>query len=888
MKLRIIILILSLLSFLSTGLGGYLYYSTHSKSLYHRAHAEAALRARTVATRIDTALAEHQKSVKAMAVLVRLAAVLESPGPENVAEANRVLDHFRRTLEVEVCYLLDSKGTTVATSNWNEPDSFLYKNYRFRPYFLEALEGRTSTYMALGVTSGRRGIYFSFPVHGPERRAVKGVVVIKAGTEAVEREFGDAPEGEMLFATPQGVVFLSSRADWLYRTVWPLTDSERAALAASKQFGGGPFTWIGLEFDEESGRAVDRQGKRYQVHSATVPSAPGWQVLYLHDLDFIGRQSTMLLMRVTGYVVFGVVLLTGGAVLVLYRLASGDIERRRAAEEALAEAHRDLAQRVEERTADLRESNQQLLAEVEARQRAENALVSAKEHLQAIYDASPDMIFVHTADGTIVDVNQNMLDMYGYERQEVIGILPSALSGEGNTPEMARERIAMTLAGREQSFEWVARRKSGEEFPVEVRLRPLDLASGNGGREPGVLAVVRDISERRRIEEHLRHSQKIEAVGKLAGGIAHDFNNILMAIMGYAEILRDDMPEGSRQRGAVDQILASSARAAHLTRGLLAFSRKQMIDPRPVELNGILIEVDRLLGRLIREDIRIETVLCREPVVVLVDIGQLEQVLMNLATNARDAMPEGGSLRLTTGKAYLGEDFFLSHGLGRPGQYAVLTVTDTGHGMDEETRRRVFEPFFTTKEVGKGTGLGLAMVYGIVKQHNGFIDVASQPGQGTTVTIYLPLAEKEVAAEPRPAAAEAAPVGGNEAILLAEDDQTLRTLMASTLRSYGYRVIEAEDGAAALARFEECRELEPLLLLDVIMPKKSGQLVWEEIRRQEPEARVIFVSGYAADILKDKGITTGGADVLVKPVAPRVLLAKVREVLDRPALGASR
>ncbi|MEW6426685.1 MAG: PAS domain S-box protein [Thermodesulfobacteriota bacterium] len=881
MKLRIIILILSLLSFLSTGLGGYLYYCSLQEVIEHRAHAEATMHTRLVGGHIDDSLQAHQNSVQAMAAIRRLQTALAQPSSGTVAEANGVLRHFQQALEVDVCYLIDIDGNTIAASNWEEPDSFVGKNYRFRPYFQDAVQGRPGTYMALGVTSGRRGIYFSHPVGSEAGGPAQGVVVIKASTEAIDREMGEAREGVMIFVDPRGVVFLSNRQDWLYHTLWQLTEAERQEIRASQQFGDGPFPWTGIEF-EEGGIARDRLGHSYRVHKVEVRQSPAWQLYYLHDLALVARHEAMMLRPTTGYVVLAVVLLTGIAVLLLYRFASGDIRRRRQAEEALAGAHRDLARRVEERTADLLQTNRQLTAEIEARRRAEGSLVSAKEHLQAIYDASPDMIFVHRADGGIVDVNENVVATYGFSREELAGILPSDISGAGCTSEMALERIAMTLKGENQNFEWTAKRKSGEEFPVEVRLSRLDLPADNDGRQPGVLAVVRDISERRRIEEHLRHSQKIEAVGKLAGGIAHDFNNILMAIMGYAELLRVDLPKGSPLLDSVDRIIASSERAAHLTRGLLAFSRKQLINPQPVDLNDVLAGVDRMLARLIPEDIHIETTGGAEPIIVQVDAAQFEQVIVNLATNARDAMPNGGILRLHAAIEELGEEFFRDHGAGRPGRYAALRVVDTGTGMDEETRRRVFEPFFTTKEVGKGTGLGLAMAYGIVKQHNGFIEVLSRLGQGTTVVIHLPLAETAAGSvQEKEASGETRPPRGREAILLAEDDDAVRTLMATSLRSCGYQVIEAGDGEAAVSRYRRHKDLRPLLLLDVIMPKKNGRQVLEEIREMAPEAKAIFVSGYSADILAGKGMRADDLDLLIKPVSPRTLLCKVREVLDR-------
>ena len=385
-------------------------------------------------------------------------------------------------------------------------------------------------------------------------------------------------------------------------------------------------------------------------------------------------------------------------------------------------------------------------------------------------------------------------------------------------------------------------------------------------------------TEKERLEEQLRHAQKMEAVGTLAGGIAHDFNNALTAIIGYGDLLKMRIDKDNPLRRNVDQILASAEKAANLTQRLLAFSRKQLIEPRPINLNQSIKNVEKLLTRLIREDIEIKVKLSREDLIVMADSGQIEQALMNLATNARDAMPDGGVLTVATESVELNREFFKASDYERPGRYALLSVTDTGIGMDEKTRERVFDPFFTTKEVGKGTGLGLSMVYGIIKQHEGYIYVSSKPGKGTTFRIYLRLTESKI--EKKKSKTLGPAKGGTETVLIAEDDESVRMLSKEILERYGYDVLETSDGEDAVKKFMENKEKVQILLLDVVMPKKNGKEVYEEILKIKPHIKALFMSGYASDIMHKQGIIDEGINFISKPVSPEALLRKVREVLD--------
>jgi two-component system cell cycle sensor histidine kinase/response regulator CckA len=422
--------------------------------------------------------------------------------------------------------------------------------------------------------------------------------------------------------------------------------------------------------------------------------------------------------------------------------------------------------------------------------------------------------------------------------------------------------------------------KDGSLLPVEVRISPSFDGDGNLVSFQG---VTRDITERKlaqeektRLESQLLQAQKMEAIGQLAGGIAHDFNNTLMVIMGFASIMKAHMNQNDPMRKYVSQILSSSEKAAGLTRSLLAFSRKQQMSVIPVDVNDMVRDTGEFLERLLTKDIQLKMRLSDGPCVVAADVTQMNQVLINLATNARDAMPDGGMLTIATRIEKLDDVFTVSQGLGAPGEYAMLTVSDTGVGMDGRTKEHMFEPFFTTKEAGKGTGLGLSTVYGVVRQHGGCITVDSTPGNGTTFYIFLPLvAEREQTASPLEEARK-----GKGVVLIAEDDQSARKLAAEILQSDGLTVLEAIDGDDAVRKYIANKDKVDLVVLDVIMPGKNGAEAYEEIKEVNPGVQVIFVSGYLEEstIGAIQGRT---AHFVSKPLSSQIFLAKVREVLGR-------
>jgi PAS domain S-box-containing protein len=520
---------------------------------------------------------------------------------------------------------------------------------------------------------------------------------------------------------------------------------------------------------------------------------------------------------------------------------------------------------------------------VDRRRQAEEAIRESERKYRTLFEESKDVVFIETPDGRIIDMNPAGVELFGrFSKEEVLALdVKRDLYRDPRDREVFKQIIERQ--GFVKDYEVKLRKKSGELLDAVITATAVRDETG------GVVAyrgILRDVSAQRGLERQLLHAQKMEAVGRLTGGIAHDFNNILTAIVNYTYFLQAGIPENDPLRAYVDQIDAAADRAARLTSGLLTFSRKQIVHPTPIDLNHVIRRVGGFLSKLIGEDVELMTLLSPEDLVVTADSGQIEQVLMNFATNARDAMPEGGRLTISTRRTLIDEEFHKTHGFGAAGVYAEISVTDTGVGMDQETMKNIFEPFFTTKDVGKGTGLGLSICYGIVKQHGGYIAVDSTPGSGTTFTALFPLRQAEAAVIPQEAEAVKT-VRGSETILVAEDDDDVRRIIQSVLHESGYTPITAVDGQDALEKFMHQKDSVDLLVLDVLMPKLSGKAAYDEIRKIRPDIKVLFISGYTANVVNQQGILDEELHFVSKPVSSNKLLRKIREILDSsPPSGA--
>ncbi len=514
--------------------------------------------------------------------------------------------------------------------------------------------------------------------------------------------------------------------------------------------------------------------------------------------------------------------------------------------------------------------------DITERKRAEEEMRQSQQKLRIHFEHTPLAVVEWDLDFRVAAWNPSAERIFGYSRQEALGQHARFI-----VPQQYREHVDQVwqallkqAGGTRSTNDNIT--KDGRSISCEWYNTPL---VDESGRVLGVASLVQDVTERVGLEERLRQSQKMEAVGRLAGGVAHDFNNLLTVILGYSQILADGLPESSRLADNTAQIKSAAERAAGITRQLLAFSRKSVLSPRVINLNDVVLNLDSLLRRLIGEDIEVRTVPANDLGSVRADPSQIEQVLMNLALNARDAMPRGGTVTLETANVSLDGTYARDHQSVEPGRYVMLAVSDTGEGMGPETQARIFEPFYTTKEVGKGTGLGLSMVYGIVKQSGGYIWVYSEPGQGTTFKIYLPRVDQpaEVVSSDNHSAKVQR---GTETILLVEDDAQLRALTSSVLSHCGYNVLVASAPEEGLAICKSTSHEIRLLVTDVVMPRMNGRQLAEQAQQIRPRIRVLYISGYTNDAIAHYGVLDPGLWFLPKPYALSSLIAKVREVLD--------
>jgi len=828
MKLRKIISILTLLAILSTTVGGYLYYLSLEKNISEKEYLKGDALVRDIARRLDLRIMENKRLLSVIAGEETFKQVLTENNTRTLSEADSALDRFHNTLDKEVvCYLLDVNGNTIASSNRNTPESFKGKNYSFRPYFKEALQGMPSVYVAVGVTSKKRGIYYSHPVYGKDLNLPAGVLVIKQSITHFQDEFngGEHPEGNVLLTDPQGVIFISNRGDWLYNVLWEVSPDARKKIASSRQFGKGPWIWTGIK-RENGQHVIAPSGKKEHIHSAELLNYPGWNVIFLHKDSAVNARLISSLLNSGGYVILPVFISLLVSFIVFYRLAGHEIKRRflseaeakKAAQEwyrtfdsisdfvslhdkdfRIIKANRAVAEFFGVKKDDIHgkfcyeiyharqspfpdcphmgmlasgkphtgehynaSTGRYLMSTVSpvindrgeltgsvhvARDITEKKLNENKVRLfRNLIDHSNDAVFViDPQTGRFLDVNHKACSNLGYSNEELLNMNVIDIEAVLSDHSAWEERVEEVREKGHVSIERELKHKDGYVFPVEIAINFISEKNNNY-----MIAIARDITERKKeeeerikLEEQLRQSQKMEAVGQLAGGVAHDFNNILSAIINYNYIMRDMTPGDPEYLNASDEILSLANRAVHITRSLLSYSRKQIFELKALHLNEVLKNIESFICNFIGEDIELVTIASEDDPVIMADKNHIEQCIMNLATNARDAMPDGGRLTIKLEVTEMNDDFIHSHNFGVPGTFALISVTDTGMGMNKETRQKIFDPFFTTKEVGKGTGLGLSMIYGITKQHKGYIDVYSRPGHGTTFRLYFPLIKEE-------------------------------------------------------------------------------------------------------------------------------------------------
>ncbi|MGO9441522.1 MAG: PAS domain S-box protein [Terriglobales bacterium] len=556
-----------------------------------------------------------------------------------------------------------------------------------------------------------------------------------------------------------------------------------------------------------------------------------------------------------------------------------DISGRKRAEQDLRRAYAELDHRVLERTAELEKATSELRARISIHERTENELRQSEERFRLLVEGVDDYaIFMLNPEGLVVSWNAGAERIYGFTAEEVTGNdlsrFHSSEDPQAETPRYALEQAA--AGGRFEEEGWRVR-KDGQRFrasSVTTALRD------ERGELRGFSRITRDVTERQELEHRLRHAQKLEAVGRLAGGVAHEFNNSATAILGYSSLVIDKAQDNQQLRHYAEEIHKAGLRAASVTRQLLAFSRQQILQPTTLSLNEVVADIERMIGGLIGENIRVLTQLDPYLGAINADSGEMEQVLINLALNARDAMPDGGTLLIETSNVEVDHVFAAENPDMAPGPHVRLRVSDTGIGLDKQTAAHIFEPFFTTKPVGQGTGLGLSTVYGTVKRSGGGILVFSEPGRGAAFEIYLPRLE-QASVKPAILSPRRKADGGSETILIVEDDSSLRWLTGQILTQFGYTVLEAGDGSQALALAEERAGDIDILLTDVVMPGFNGRHLARQVRQLYPHIAVLLMSGYAAEIAAQHDGNELALPFLEKPFTPEELGLKVRAVLDQ-------
>jgi PAS domain S-box-containing protein len=519
--------------------------------------------------------------------------------------------------------------------------------------------------------------------------------------------------------------------------------------------------------------------------------------------------------------------------------------------------------------------NKQLSSDLAERERIGKALRQSEARYRSLFERNKAGVFRSLFEGRILDCNPAFARMFGYEREELLALLPYVLYHGGKAERDAR-RAEFQENPREEDTEVCYRHKDGSTVWVIQNVISTKDEDGNTVVEGTVV----DVTYRHLLEDKLRQSQKMEAVGRLAGGVAHDFNNLLTVIQGYCRLLTERFQSNPEASDQVKRIEDAAEKAASLTRQLLAFSRKQVLQPRVINLTSLVSNLDKLLRRMIGEDIELMTKTAPDLGPVKADPSQVEQVIMNLAVNARDAMPDGGRLTLETANVQLDAGYAAEHPGVIPGSYVMLAVSDNGSGMSAETRARIFEPFFTTKEMGRGTGLGLSMVYGIVSQSGGHIWVYSEIGHGTTFKIYLPRTEDGAASFP-PEQQAVSTMRGTETILVVEDDAQLRDLVRTILTANGYSVLAPLDVEAIRSLTEDAASKINLLLTDVVMPGINGRELARQFVARNPAIKVLYMSGYTENAIVHHGVLDESTHFLQKPFTPSALTTKVREVLDK-------
>ena len=633
------------------------------------------------------------------------------------------------------------------------------------------------------------------------------------------------------------------------------------------------------QFQNDTRSVLNIDGERVEAHTRYFPFWDWFIVSMVFEKDY--RSPIYTSHRIIYLSTFGVFVAVLATLLIVFnRFVNKPLKRLVAATEGVSEGSMFKVEETEDNElGQLMASFNAMVTRLENEKAEVRHLISqlkvSESQFRTLFESAPVGICVTDKQGLIIRTNNSLQETIGYSNDELRSIYFFDLFSD---PEYGRNLLSKAAFDRSiGNHETVLKPKSGTDFPVRMVLTQVLL-----DRQDAFFVIIENISVQKKLEAQLFQSRKLEAVGSLAGGVAHDFNNLLSPILGYGELLLYDLDPGDSRRQSIEEIVKAGHRARDIVRQLLAFSRKQTLEFKTVDLNKIISDFFSLLRRTIREDISIDTILSPSIPFIDADPGQIEQVIMNLAVNAQDAMPKGGRLTIETSPVDLDDDYTAKHEAVHPGRYVMLAVSDVGHGMDPKTLERIFDPFFTTKKKGRGSGFGLATVYGIVKQHNGNIWAYSEPQRGSTFKVYFPVATAVKSDDEMDDEAPLKKTQGTETILVVEDDASVLEMTIAILKRQGYHVLSASKAAEAIRLTTTYKATIHLLLTDVIMPEMNGKDLFAQIAVHFPEMKVIYMSGYTDNVIAHHGILEQGIKFIQKPFSVKSLIAKIRQVLDSP------
>ncbi len=831
-KLNRLVFVLSMIATLAVAIGGYLHYSTLKESTIEREHRQESEHLKDMRDRIDSYLAWSLISVKALAGIKELQHLLVNGDASALAEANAILDHFNDTVQASVCYLMDRSGNTIASSNRDTPVSFVGKNYAFRPYFQQAMQGFPAIYMALGVTSKKRGIYFSHPVYGKGKESPLGVAIIKTSVEMIPKDFMKPHDGIVLLTDPHGVVFASDRKEWLYHVLWEVSSDKISEIAKTRQFGKGPWDWTGVKRVGKDD-AVDNLGNEYHVHREELAHYQGWHLVSLHDHLLVSKRVTESLLGTVGFSTLVLCVLIGLFILFLYKKTSSEITQRERAEEELRES---------------------------------------EGNYRTIFENIQDVYYESSLDGVILEVSPSIDRISQYKRDELIG---KSLYDIYTNPDERDEFIKVILAkGRVNDFEVNLTDKDGSQAPCSISTL---LVADEQGNPLKLVGSMRDLKERkqaeqekRKLETKLQQAQKLEAIGILAGGLAHDFNNLLAIIVGNIDLAKDDIKSEVGISENLIEAEKASLRAKELTKQLITFSK----GGEPVKEVGSIGDLvkDTTNLTISGSNARCEFSLPENLWLAEFDEGQMKHVIKNLIDNTLESMPDCGSIDIQAENFEIDSETAESISPFSEGKYIKISIRDHGVGIPEEHLSKIFDPYFSTKEMGvqKGMGMGLATTYSIINRHDGHITVESEVGIGTTFTLYLPAHEKDFRKlKPVEKLKPEKPAVLTGRILLMDDEKMIRNLSRQMLSRLGYEPETAKDGVEAIELYKKAKDTGKLfdaVILDLtIKGGMGGKDTVKALMEIDPQVKAIVSSGYSNDLVMTNFRAYGFIGALPKP-----------------------